>query len=235
MPKLDSRQKFIFQANFKEYLAKYGSLYRSQELEYIKDQFLGYYFEHDIFVDIMSQVYQETGVFDVVTDNIYNQFLQVLATRYDINQDILDVGCGYMPAFAKMVASHQESGSVTGVDKNLITTNFEDIKAIKAKFSLNFDVARYNLIYGLQPCEATPDMIRIANKNDKDLCILVCGCTHFNITPIWPVNEYLIYQRWIEYLEEIMKSTIPGNREYTFEDNYLYNRFPLITTKRLTK
>ncbi len=232
---LDSKQKFIFQANFNEYLKKYGSFYKPKELEYIKEQFLGYYFEHDLFVDIMSQVYQEIGVFEVITDNIYSKFIDVLCGKFDINQNILDVGCGYMPAFARLVAKKQEQGSVTAIDKNIITTDFDDIKAIKGSFNESFDISNYDLIYGLQPCEATPDMIKLANKYDKDLCILVCGCTHFNTLPIWPINEYMMYQRWLEYLEQIMKNSLPKNREYSFEDNYLYNKYPLITTRRLTK
>ena len=58
-------------------------------------------------------------------------------------------------------------------------------------------------------------MIKSANKNDLDMYMMLCGCTHFEDVHRY---SYITYGMWVDYLEEVMKDTLPSNRTYSFDD-----------------
>lgn len=204
-----------FKKAFDEYLEKYGALYPANALDYIKSHFLGIEFENGIAVDIMSQIYEETGVYEAVGNTIYSNYLKYLQEHYDTNRHLLEVGCGFYPAFAKKVAKSQESGTVKAIDYDVITTDVPGITVEHKKFDENYDVSDIDFIYGLEPCEAVIDMIKSANKNNIDLCICMCGCTHFNVS--FRYGFYNTYRYWLDYVRDIMETTLPDDRDYEME------------------
>ena len=107
---------------FELYMKKYGLLYEEREREFIKANFLNSYFAEGIDIDIMNQVYETIGLFDNYP-NLYKANLKYLMECYDINTDILEVGGGYVPAFAKKMNDEQKSGSVSVMDPSLIVSS----------------------------------------------------------------------------------------------------------------
>ena len=210
-----AEQVTTFKKAFNEYLEKYGNLYSETALEYIKSHFLGTEFENGIAIDIMSQIYEETGVYEAVGKTLYSNYPNYLQEHYDIDRNILDVGCGFYPAFAKKVAKSQKSGSVKAIDYEVITTDVPGITVERKRFDENYDVSNIDFIYGLEPCEAVIDMIKSANKNNLDLCICMCGCSHFN-TP-FGYGNYNPYLHWLRYVTSVMENTLPDNRDYEME------------------
>lgn len=199
---------------FEEYMKTYGPLYEDIEREFIKANFLGSIFAEEIDIDIMNQVYETIGLFDNYP-NLYKANLKYLMDCYDINTDILEVGGGYVPAFAKKISDNQKSGSVSVMDPSLIVNNYGNLKIYKENFTETTDVSSFKLLVGIQPCDATLPMIKSANKNNIDMYMMLCGCTHFNNFYRY---SYISYEMWVSYIEEVMKDTIPADRTYSFDD-----------------
>lgn len=210
-----------------EYMAKYGSYYDEKTKKTILSEFLKYdnIIEHSS--DALNEVYQVTGVFDHVPNNTYARFLKELKKRFDINQRLLEVGCGYYPAFAEKLAKEQKQGFVDAIDPKVVTTDVPGVNVRKEELNAGYDVSNYDLIYGIQPCTASFDMIRVANLNDKDLCFLVCGCGA-TLMGKMPMNM------WLKFAEQMIKQTLPKTREYKIEYVKTFKQ-PLIYTRKLKK
>lgn len=213
-----------------EYISKYGSLYSESALDFIKQHFLDEEFNYGFDVDIVMQVYQETGVYNDFPDNKYTKFYNYLRERYDLNQHLLEVASGKFPSFAKVVASRQRVGSVTVMDSDTIIDELEGLKIIKENITRETDVSSYDLIYAISPCEALEEIIRVANKNNIEFCALACGCIHIPFSrPQW---REIFYGEYIDYLESILESTIPENLNYHID--YIEGiATPVIRTKKL--
>lgn len=214
--------------NFEEYIKLYGHLYSEETMEYIIDSFLDESFDMDMYADILHQVYSLTGAYDNI-ENFYDCCIEDMKEIYDIeNGHLLDVGCGIMPAFAKRVSDRQVNGSVTGMDPSVIVTELGKVKVFKENFTMQTDVSKYDLVYGILPCDATLTMIKRANECDKDLYIQLCGCTHFEFS-----NPFMVQPlgMWYDYVQSVMESTIPANRKY---EMYLpsYMEYPVLRTKK---
>lgn len=232
MAKMHSKQVEFYRERLNEFLKDNEALYTQKELSYIKEQFLGYFFSYDLSMDIMDEVYQSTGVYDIVTHNIYSEFYTILTRYFDINRNLLEVACGRLASFAKIVANQQTNGSVTAIDPDLRIDSNEGITLIKRKFNFNQDLSNIDLIYAIRPCQSIINIIKLANANDIDLCVLLCKCIHFTERQLEKREGYVEYYDWVEYLEEVMKSTLPKNREFIIEQSEI-NRTPIFITKRL--
>lgn len=214
--------------NFEEYIKQYGHLYSESTLMYIVDNFFDESFDRDMYADVLHQVYSMTGAYDNI-ENFYDSCIEDMKEIYDIeNGHLLDVGCGLMPAFAKRVSDRQTKGTVTAMDPDVIVTELGKVKIFKENFTMQTDVTKYDLVYGILPCEATLTMIKRANECDKDLYVQLCGCTHFPFS-----NPFMIQplSMWYDYVQSIMESTIPPNRKYEI---YLpsYMEYPVLRTKK---
>ena len=69
----------------------------------------------------MREVYAELDLFKDDED-IYEGFIELLKTNFDINQDIVEIGAGILPKLAERLATEQISGTVTAYDPRLGTT-----------------------------------------------------------------------------------------------------------------
>lgn len=207
-----------FNESLDTFIAKYGNLYPEDVIEYIKENFLGLEFSLGIAIDVMSQVYEMTGVHAAMKKNIYQDYLNYIKNYYDINCHVLDVGCGFFPSFSRKLAKEQKNGSVTAIDYDVITTDFPDIKVEKDTFTRSYDVSDVDLMIGVQPCEASEDMIYVANTNDIDLCLFLCGCPPGQ-TVRFEYERALLYKYYINSLKSTMELTLPSNRDYVMEEN----------------
>ncbi len=199
---------------FEDYMKIYGPLYEERQREYIRINFLNSLFAEGVDIDIMNQVYETIGIFDNYL-NTYSANLKHIMECYDINVDILEVGGGLVPAFAKKLSDNQKSGSVSVMDPLLIVNQFGNLKLYKENFTEETDVSKFKLLVGIQPCEAIIPMIASSNKNDLDMYMMLCGCTHFEDAERY---SYITYGMWLNYIEHTMKDTIPDNRSYSFDN-----------------
>lgn len=229
--KIFTKEEMIkYREAFNEYIDKYGSLYPEYVYEFITNHFMGPEFFGGLAIDVMSQIYEETGVYEAIGKNLYQSFLEYMQTYYDIDRNLLDVGCGFFPSFSKKVASSQKSGSVKAIDYDVITTDIPGITVEKVRFDTKYDISNIDMIYGLEPCEATTDMIKVANAKDIDLCICMCGCTHIKTDMGYEMNPYRI---WLDYVIQVMKSTLPKTRKFEMEYTD-FHRYPIFRTYKKT-
>lgn len=134
----------------------------------------------------------------------WQAFRRYIETRFPKKQypSILDVGCGI---FAELSLDLVSKGyTVSSIDPKV--TEKENLKTIKGLFDFKTtDVSSYNLIVGLEPCDATEHIIRSAILNNKSFCICLCGVPHKNI-----ITGKIFENRdeWIEYLLKIDPSII---------------------------
>lgn len=211
--------------NLKEYLDLYGEFYPEGAVDFIKKNFLSEkFFLEDI--DIMSQVYQLTGTYEMFPCNPYLNYLREMKKSFDLDRDLLEVGSGFYPAMAKIISDIQTKGSITAMDYDSVISELGKIRILKKYFTVDTDVSQYEMLYGIMPCEATIPMIYSANKNDKDLFIGLCGCTHFENPGSMP---FITSQMWFDYVESIVKKTLPKDRKYEmYSKNDIY--YPMIKT-----
>lgn len=227
MSLLTKEQEQLIRKNYQAYMNEYGHLYPEYVREFIEKSFLDETFEMQYYPDVMHQVYSKVGAYDYIK-NFYDLCINEIKEDYSIDGHILDVGCGFYPSFAERVAKLQHDGSVTAMDYDLITTEHGDVKLIKGTFTENTNLAKYDLVLGIMPCEATVPMIKNANKHDKDLFIQMCGCTHFEHPElIYPLTVGV----WYEYVDHILKTTISSDRTYKFYQPD-WAEYPIIKTMK---
>lgn len=209
--------------NLEEYLDLYGQFYPEGAVDFIKKHFLSsHFFLEDI--DIMCQVYQLTGTYEMFPCNPYLNYLREMKKTFDIDRDLLEVGSGFYPAMAKIISDIQVKGSITAMDYDSVISELGKIRILKEHFTVDTDVSKYEMIFGVMPCEGTIPMIYSANKNDKDLFIGLCGCTHFENPESIP---FITSQTWFDYVESIVKKTLPKDRKYEMYTTSDIN-YPLI-------
>lgn len=127
----------------------------------------------------------------------FESFARYIETRYDVNKynNVLEVGCGPTAELAKELI--KRNYNVTCIDKVVIPN--DDFKCIKELFDYRtFDVNEYDLIVGLEPCEATEHILLGGLKNNKPFVISLCYSPHDSIDG----KKFENYVDWDNYLIE---------------------------------
>lgn len=229
--RLTAYEYYGYMAKLADFMFKYGDKYD----EDTRDKIFSYYLsDSDLFSNTdsdLNQVYEATGIFDLFSRNIYSSFLEEMQKRFDINRHLLEVGCGKYPAFAEKLAKKQKYGSIDAIDPDVVTKNIEGVNIRKEKFNRGYDISNYDMLYAIMPCEATFDMISLANLYDKDLFFLACSCYEVKMgrksTKIGKTN-------WLRLVEQILATTTPKSREYKIEQTDIFAQ-PLIYTRKIKK
>lgn len=129
----------------------------------------------------------------------WKSFANYIKDNYQLKKynNILDVGCG---KFADLsIELIKEGYNVTCIDPNLNTDkiNVAELKLIKDIFDYRiFDVAKYDLIIGLEPCDATEHIVRSALNNNKEFVVSLCATPHKSIDG----KSFLNKNEWYQYL-----------------------------------
>lgn len=223
---MDMKSRMIYMRKLKDYMERYGIHYSKKAKAEIQKNFLDPSTPIIEASDIFNQIYEYIGVFEKEKPNTYDVFIDCMIERMDINRRLLEVGCGYYPSLAKRIASLQKYGSVTAIDPRVVTTEVEGIEVISGYFSTRLGLEQYDMFYGLYPCEATIEMITLANIFNKDLCILACDCCE---TPFGELDDM---EEWLEYIDDLLKKSTPLGREFKIEHISSVDA-PLITTRKL--
>lgn len=211
---ISEREIYNFKIKLLDFLSKYGQNYPPKVAASILKNFLSNDYSTEGTACSLSQMYQMVGVYDLLPDNSYSRFLKELKARFDINKKLLEVGCGYYPAFAEKLAKEQTRGSIDAIDPCVVTENVKGVNVKKECFTQNYDISKYDLIYGIRPCEATFEMIISANRANKDLFLQACGCGKVVSSR---VAIKCSMDMWLKFVESLLKQTTPKNREYKIE------------------
>lgn len=110
--------------------------------------------------------------------NYSNIFYQEITKNFSLNQNILEIGCGWFPSIAKYIDLKQQNikGTITCYDTNLKISKSGNINLIKSNINENEDISKYDFIYSSNICEALETTLKLANKYKKEFIIELCGC-----------------------------------------------------------
>ncbi len=212
---------------------EYGKFFNKDTQYNFKHYLLGAFLEADLPLLYLS-IYSYLKVLSKQKD-VYKWFLNYLKDNHKnfLDQNILEVSCGSVPALIKLIAeeieSEKRSGTVTGIDKELIVTQIKGAELKKDSFSYKTDISSFDTIIGYAPCEATPIALRRACLEKKELSIAVCECLH-------PDGHifYNDHDKLLNHYYRLVKREISG--DFTFEINKVPKQFdaefPILTLKR---
>ncbi len=123
---------------------------------------------------------------------------------------VLDVGAGRMCKLSEMLA--KKCPNVTAMDPKIRLTDAEaaarNIKIKRDVFECDkfasdgrrgTSVSKYDLLVGLEPCDATEHIIRQGLKYDKQFDILLCAAPHIALDG----RTFRSYEEWYKHLESI--------------------------------
>lgn len=138
-------------------------------------------------------------------------FIKYLIKKHENlnNLRILDVGAGRICALSKLIA--QYGGKVTAMDTNIRLSNQAlkqlQITAIKKTFrcdeqdknGIGTSIDKFDLVVGLEPCDATEHIIRQSLKYNKPFDICLCAAPHKSLNG----QCFKTYTEWYNYLKSI--------------------------------
>lgn len=213
----------FYELRFKllEYIKQYGKYYTSSQVLYIMNNFFPSLESKEVNT-LLLQVYEEMGVSNLLSNNIYENFIRHIKNDCDIDNNLLEVGAGVIPSLAKSLKKQQTKGSITVIDPKVKIENYGDLKIIKDKFDEHTDTSKYKLIYGNFPCKATRKIIESSFINDIDIYISLCGCTEG--------KPYFFYSDYLDELEYLLFELSSGTtRKYDVLE-YDDLAYPIIKT-----
>jgi SAM-dependent methyltransferase len=183
----------IFLNKFKEFLI----LRESDKIEEkIKD-----------FTDLISGVYSKDTIYDEIVDFLdvikgtptrWESFAQYINNRFAVSDfsKVLDVGCGPMADLSLLLI--EKGYDVVGIDSKV--KEIENLKTIKKLFDYKKeDVSNFDLLVGLEPCDATEHIIRSSMENKIPCVISLCCTSHDSIDG----QRFSSKEEWYEYLLSI--------------------------------
>lgn len=223
----------------KKFLRIFGRNYDPAIYNYIEENFLNCEYNQTSY--ILLQIYALFGMLEE-TDNHYLQFAKMVGEKYGFDKNILEVGCGYLPMFAKYYNNLQirnnKNSKITVYDPDIVVNKAKNIKLCKTKFTLESNVDDYDLLVGILPCEATKTIINKAIDSDKEFLIAMCGCTHFSDEEIpWgPFGRMqLPYKYWVENVYDL--ACLQKYNGYNVDMEYANFDFPypIISSKKILK
>lgn len=166
--------------------------------------------------------------------NIYDYFIKLINYYYGMDQNILEIASGFIPAMAIKIHELQKlknKGSIAVCDPVIEIEKLEGIKIIKEEFSTETNILAYDLLIGICLCEATIPTIINSLVNKKNFCLGLCGCIHVTQDEI--KNHELSITSWLNYIYDKINYYLPADKELVVEDlmeqcNYEY---PIILIK----
>lgn len=222
----------------KKFLRIFGKNYEPEIYNYIKREFLNY--RHNKTSYILLQIY---ALFNMLEDseNHYLQFAKMVGQKYGYDKNILEVGCGYLPMFAKyynkLQLENNKVSKLTVYDPDIVVNKAKNIKLCKETFTPLTNIDDYDLLVGILPCEATKTIIDKAIECNKEFFIAMCGCTHFSDEQIpWgPLGPIISYDYWVDDVYELAGLQQFYGYDVNKECASFDFPYPIISSKKILK
>lgn len=127
----------------------------------------------------MSQILSKFGVYKEGKDE-YEELCKLLEQYSFLEGNVCEVSAGRYPRLAELTAPKIKTrkGTLTIYEPNIILNNMANITIVKDKFTKSTDIAKFDTLYALYPCETTIPIIEKAYEEDKNLMLAFCGCNH---------------------------------------------------------
>ncbi len=140
------------------------------------------------------------------------QFYKFIKHNYEsfFGKNVLEVGCGRTAALSQMLSRHFK---MTAIDPLLEVSEKPGIEYIKAYFTQNTPIWDYDLIIGLEPCDATEHIIRSCLKREKEFIVVLCGTPHKRLDG----KKSRSIEEWREYLVNIDRNHLLLERVYELD------------------
>ena len=183
-----------------------------------QDEIKKFYSDLDDFINNKEETITDMVYDFLIAKNLiknqprHNQFAKYIITKYRTLpiSKILDVGAGRMCHLSKRLS--RSNFIMTAMDPNIRLTeeecNKSNIQTVKKEFYCDefapkdlqgTDIKDYDLLIGLEPCDATEHIIRQSLKYDKPFEVLLCAAPHKKLTGEMPKD----YETWYKYLKNI--------------------------------
>lgn len=159
---------------------------------------------------IISRKYRKDVVYDEIIDFFdimegkttrWQSFAKYIEITFPKKKfpNILEIGCG--PVGDLTTILNEKGYQSTGIDPRV--DSVKNLKLIKEEFHyLYTDVSTYNLLVGLEPCNATEHIVRSSIQNNIPCVISLCGTTHDGIDG----RKFSQREQWYEYLLSLTMS-----------------------------
>ncbi len=133
-------------------------------------------------------------------------------------KNVLEVGCGRNATLSVMLSKHFH---MTAIDPELQFGGNAKISLVRAYFTQNTPIWDYDLVIGLEPCDATEHIIRSCLKRNKEFIVVLCGVPHRRFDGRMPKSA----EAWYDYLVNIdaeqlilEKAEMPGFNPYVIRN-----------------
>ena len=233
---IKSKEEII--ADFKKHMDLYASKYGEGIREELNDYFIDSIGNTQIYSEF-SQIYDDIGAIAPCT-NHYIAYLDMLMKQFNINCNILEVGGGCIPTFARYVSAEQMKtgvGTITVYDSRLISRKKYGCKTMhlhKQDITSKTNISAYDLVVGIMPCLGTDDTLELIKKYKKDFFLALCGCDHDAFKfGYYPYGYYRAsYNDYIPYAEKICCENGLGELCVDYLPDRFEIPYPVIYNKR---
>ena len=236
---MNSWQPLLTRIELKRRYDIFMNRYKNKFPDKIKNEMDSYFVKRCGKYDNPTDFFQLYDHFGALPDdvNFYLYHLNTIKENFNIYNNILEVGGGIYPSFARRLANEQIKlgiGTISVYDPRLVTTRctkYPNLKLYKGEFNRFINISKYDLLVGIMPCDATDIIIDSIDKYKKDFYIAFCGCGKNTITPFY--FHYFVpeYDRQIEKLKIICSENNLGDLmveylpdRYNIEHPYVYNK-----------
>ena len=180
---MEAKEIQLYRNRFKKFYERYGHRYPREVIRYI-DIYFESCLEEGLCSDILMQVYQELGVKRLIP-SYYEVNANKITENFDIGCHIAEIGSGFLPALANIIASRQlkiGKGTITLFDPLLLPKRpiYKNMTIKREFFTRDTDISQFDLIISTLPCSLTEDIIETACRNHKDFYVAMCECNHLD-------------------------------------------------------
>ena len=174
---------------------KYADKYGNRIWDFIERN-MAYYLDDECAPHELKELYDEMGL-ELKYGNFYEAHLQKFMEHFDITKNIVEIGAGYIPVFARKIAHEQiklGAGTITVYDPLLVPkrSNIKNMHLHRKEFKSNTRIKEFDIITGIYTCDATEVAIESACKNHKDFYISLCDCDKLGTGNPKDTHKYII-------------------------------------------
>lgn len=208
---------------------KYADKYGSRVWDFIERN-MEYYLNDECAPHELKELYDEMGL-ELSYGNFYEAHLQKFMEHFDITKNIVEIGAGYIPVFAKKIANEQMklgAGTITVYEPLLIPrrSNIKNMHLHRKEFKSNTRIKEFDILTGIYTCDATEVIIESACRNKKDFYVALCDCDKLGTGNPDDTHKYIIAktERLLnEYDNGTLVVDVLGNK-FQSKIPILYNR-----------